>query len=99
MTDMRANRRDLLQATAGLAGASLLYVVATLGMTFFRRAVNGAKMCAYASALRIAAAEAARHIEEQMSAGPAPEPAAPAELLASAGGEAAGPPIRSPRSA
>ena len=45
-------------------------VVASLGMTFFRRAVNNRKTASYAAALRTAAAEASRHIEAQLSARP-----------------------------
>ena len=44
------------------------HVVATLGMTFFRRAVNNGKIAAYAAALKAAAADAARHIDEQILA-------------------------------
>ena len=44
------------------------HVVATLGMTFFRRAVNNGKIAAYAAALKAAAAAAAHQIDEQISA-------------------------------
>jgi IclR family mhp operon transcriptional activator len=44
------------------------HVVATLGMTFFRRAVNNRKIGSYAAALQTAAEAAARQIEAQLSA-------------------------------
>src|SRR6185436_11482781 len=43
-------------------------VVATLGMTFFRRAVKNGKIAAYAAALKAAAAEAAQHVERALRA-------------------------------
>jgi IclR family mhp operon transcriptional activator len=43
------------------------HVVATLGMTFFRRAVNDGKIAAYASALKEAAAVAAHSVEEEIA--------------------------------
>jgi IclR family mhp operon transcriptional activator len=44
------------------------HVVATLGMTFFRRAVKAGKIAAYAAALKTAAADAAQHVERALRA-------------------------------
>jgi IclR family mhp operon transcriptional activator len=43
------------------------HVVATIGMTFFRKAVNDGKIVAYAGALKSAALAAARAVEDEIS--------------------------------
>lgn len=52
-------------------------VVATLGMTFFRRAVNDRKIATYASLLKAAAVQGVTLIEKKMAANETFPPAAP----------------------
>lgn len=99
---MRARRRgyglrceEVDPATGTIAVPIVLApgrVVATLGMTFFRRAVNDPKIGTYASVLKNAAAEAAARVESEISVN-ADQPS----MDADAGSRAPSPqPLRSP---